>query len=222
MNENYLRYFNAFGIKYNEKNNTFSFQGEQLEEMNYYDDINYMSIKEIHYVASISKDGTVFFRDGDKLSYIIYRSNPCELCYVTGDIKYYLSVYPDMLGNVTVEFTSGDESRKVDILIGESHSTPESYLDKLQDRIKDVHISKKDFLMVYAMYSDTRILERLTKLMNEMASDIEVAYNNKVNKLKAFYQDRMEELFNEQKSNINELTAYYNNFVREHGSTKLL
>lgn len=215
MNENYLRYFTAFGISYNKNNNSFSFKGEELNEINYHDDINFMSLKEIHNVASIGKNGTLFFRDGDKLSYLSFRTNPYELCYVTDNNNYYLSVYPDMLGNVTVAFSSGDEFRKVDILIGEEHDTPVMYLHKLQEEINDIHVEANDLLIIYAMFSDSRIIDSLTKLMNEMDSTVEIAYNNKINKIKAFYQDKIEKDLEDQKGAINDLTNYYNGFVRE-------
>ncbi len=225
-----LNYLNVLSISLSDYDEvtSFFFDGNQLT---YSKDGNDLLIREYNcdtYLAKIVDGTDLYFNVNGNTGSVCYNENQLKLTIYNREFK--LELRPDMLGNVSVSFSSfADNYLKQIINIGEENIIASNYLLEMKEKLNDnkqytkyvdVNINAVSYSsqvgiilgLVQAMFEDSRIIIDLIELINNMAPDLETALENKIAALNSFYDAQLNEavvqINDMRKSAIADLLAY--------------
>lgn len=202
-----LKYLKMLGIEYEEQTNSYCFNGEKLKESYFeegmfisrggceddgWDDVCFNSNETSSTVGEITREGNVCFygNQGMERKMVSYteKDRSYQVEYTPGnrekDYSYCLVVSQDLLGNVMIAFGLIDNEI---INVGEVNGTASDYLATLKARIKRKIGNDKMWPMIELLFDDPRIKEKLNEFIQNMASDIDKSFEQKVTALYAQY-----------------------------------
>ena len=214
MLEHLKKYLNIFGITCDEQTGTYYCGDDMLTvdyfeenmpvssgscEDNLWDDVLFYSSKHGGVIAEIMENGTVLFHGKDSFGPIrrikyTNENNVCQIEYITGLRKKYpycLAISHDVFGNIMIAFGSIDT---VHINIGSLTGEAKDYLEELKTKIKTVLANDEMWPMVELLFDDPRIVKKVNELIQNMAPNIDEAFERKASELYRAYTKALEKL----------------------------
>ena len=207
VSKHLLKYLNMLGITYDEQTNFYYFNGEKLRESyfeegmfisrggcedDYWDCVYLNSNESCLPVGAIYNDGTVAYygNQSEEAKTVSFTEDNgvYKVEHTPGnrekDLPYCLAVSQDLLGNITIAFGGIDDEV---IGVGKVNGTASDYLETLKTRIKRKIGKDKMLPMVELLFADPRIIQKLNEFMQNMTTDIDIAFEQKVTALYSKY-----------------------------------
>ena len=221
-----LCYLNALGIKQGDNPKEFFFNGEKLiikadfSGIKFFSKFDYNSQENTNLVARINCDSNAIYFTTETAGLGIRKSSNYDgVEYHASAFIHSVYSYGDMLGNVHIIYSNGWKSKEIVVRIGEEHKKAEDYLSLLKEQItKDIIYDPNALEIIHLMVDDPRVVNGVKNHIKVMAPDIDTAYERKVNELKAFYgdqlQEQMKKIYAIQDNAIAELTQFRDELLK--------